>query len=98
MWLTCGRLIDIKQNVNFLPVALLPFIQNCQTLTQTRMHSNIKTVSHGSMRVQILPALEDNFMYLIIDDKTNEAAIVDPVEPKKVVLLKNIIATLTLTH
>ena len=50
------------------------------------------------MRVQILPALEDNFMYLIIDDKTNEAAIVDPVEPKKVVLLKNIIATLTLTH
>ncbi|CAB3982531.1 hydroxyacylglutathione hydrolase, mitochondrial isoform X1 [Paramuricea clavata] len=48
------------------------------------MHSNIKTVNHGSMRVQILPALEDNFMYLIIDDKTKEAAIVDPVEPKKV--------------
>jgi glyoxylase-like metal-dependent hydrolase (beta-lactamase superfamily II) len=54
------------------------------------MHSNIKTVNHGNMRVQILPALEDNFMYLIIDDKTKEAAIVDPVEPNKVVLLKNI--------
>jgi hydroxyacylglutathione hydrolase len=48
------------------------------------MHSNIKNVSHGSMRVQVLSALEDNFMYLIIDETTKEAAIVDPVEPKKV--------------
>lgn len=54
------------------------------TLLQTRMHSNIKNVSHGSIRVQILPALQDNYMYLIIDEKTKEAAIVDPVEPKKV--------------
>lgn len=48
------------------------------------MHSNIKNVNHGSMRVQVLPALQDNFMYLIIDENTKEAAIVDPVEPKKV--------------
>lgn len=48
------------------------------------MHSKIKNVNHGSMRVQILSALQDNFMYLIIDENTKEATIVDPVEPKKV--------------
>jgi len=37
------------------------------------------------MRVEILPALQDNYMYMIIDEASKEAAIVDPVEPKKVV-------------
>lgn len=36
------------------------------------------------MKIKILPALEDNYMYLIIDEESNKAAIVDPVEPKKV--------------
>mgnify|MGYP001796786191 FL=1 len=36
------------------------------------------------MRIELLPALEDNYMYLLIDDKTQEAAIVDPVDPDKV--------------
>ncbi|XP_054712648.1 hydroxyacylglutathione hydrolase, mitochondrial-like [Uloborus diversus] len=36
------------------------------------------------MKVKILPALDDNYMYLIIDEVTKNAAIVDPVEPKKV--------------
>ena len=33
------------------------------------------------MRVRVLPALSDNYMYLLVDNKTNQAAIVDPVEP-----------------
>ncbi|XP_016063553.1 PREDICTED: hydroxyacylglutathione hydrolase, mitochondrial isoform X1 [Miniopterus natalensis] len=37
------------------------------------------------MKVELLPALTDNYMYLIIDDDTKEAAIVDPVQPQKVV-------------
>uniref|UniRef100_A0A3P8WGG2 Hydroxyacylglutathione hydrolase n=1 Tax=Cynoglossus semilaevis TaxID=244447 RepID=A0A3P8WGG2_CYNSE len=37
------------------------------------------------MRVELLPALSDNYMYLLIDADTREAAIVDPVEPIKVV-------------
>ncbi|XP_015109877.1 hydroxyacylglutathione hydrolase, mitochondrial [Diachasma alloeum] len=46
-----------------------------------RMHS-LKTIVQGqSMSVHILPALQDNFMYLIVDDKTKEAAVVDPVNP-----------------
>lgn len=36
------------------------------------------------MNVKILPALDDNYMYLIIDESTKEAAVVDPVEPRKV--------------
>ncbi|XP_053206697.1 hydroxyacylglutathione hydrolase, mitochondrial-like isoform X2 [Panonychus citri] len=36
------------------------------------------------MEVKILSALSDNYMYLIIDKETNKAAIVDPVEPEKV--------------
>lgn len=36
------------------------------------------------MKVQILPALQDNYMYLIIDEKSKEAAIVDPVDPETV--------------
>lgn len=36
------------------------------------------------MSVKILPALSDNYMYLIICNKTKEAAIVDPVNPESV--------------
>lgn len=36
------------------------------------------------MDVKILPALQDNYMYLIIDKSTRDAAIVDPVDPESV--------------
>ena len=42
------------------------------------------------MRVKLLPALDDNYMYLLIDEKTNDAAIVDPVEPAKVNIFTDI--------
>ncbi|KAK3765991.1 hypothetical protein RRG08_002234 [Elysia crispata] len=35
------------------------------------------------MRVKVLPALQDNYMYLIIDETSNQCAVVDPVEPDK---------------
>lgn len=37
------------------------------------------------MKVKVLSALEDNYMYLIIDEKTKIAAAVDPVEPDKII-------------
>ncbi|XP_045318345.1 hydroxyacylglutathione hydrolase, mitochondrial isoform X5 [Leopardus geoffroyi] len=43
------------------------------------------TMDQGTLRVELLPALTDNYMYLIIDGETKEAAIVDPVQPQKVV-------------
>ncbi|KAK0591667.1 hypothetical protein LWI29_005958 [Acer saccharum] len=36
------------------------------------------------MKIFHVPCLEDNYSYLIIDEGTKEAAIVDPVEPEKV--------------
>ncbi len=54
-------------------------------LRRKSFHSDCKFVSHqNKMKVCLLPALEDNYMYLLIDENTKEAAIVDPVEPKKV--------------
>lgn len=47
-------------------------------------HSLARSIQMSGMTVKILPALQDNYMYLIIDDKTKDAAIVDPVEPEKV--------------
>lgn len=41
-------------------------------------------VEQTDMKVELLPALTDNYMYLLIDEDTKEAAIVDPVEPQKV--------------
>ncbi|KAJ8678692.1 hypothetical protein QAD02_014479 [Eretmocerus hayati] len=49
-------------------------------------HSDSVGIDHrNKMKVQILPALEDNYMYLVIDEDSKEAAIVDPVAPKSVV-------------
>ncbi|PFX29497.1 Hydroxyacylglutathione hydrolase, mitochondrial [Stylophora pistillata] len=54
-------------------------------LLPAESHSNPLSIVHSNMKVHILPALSDNYMYLVVDDKTQEAAIVDPVEPKKVI-------------
>ncbi|XP_036771817.2 hydroxyacylglutathione hydrolase, mitochondrial isoform X1 [Manis pentadactyla] len=42
------------------------------------------TVEQSTMKVELLPALTDNYMYLVIDGDTKEAAIVDPMQPQKV--------------
>ena len=47
-------------------------------------HSKSTSVFATTMRVEIIPALDDNYMYLLIDEQTKHAAIVDPVEPSKV--------------
>ena len=56
-------------------------------LLSNSCHSSETLTKHIDMRVRLLPALEDNYMYLIIDEKTKECAIVDPVEPRKVLVL-----------
>ncbi|XP_037084053.1 hydroxyacylglutathione hydrolase, mitochondrial-like isoform X2 [Pollicipes pollicipes] len=49
-----------------------------------QFHSQPRTVSQTDMRVRIIPALQDNYMYLLVDEKTKQAAVVDPVEPDSV--------------
>lgn len=59
---------------------VLPFLR------KSTFHSQTSCIQHSSeMQVHILPALSDNYMYLLVDEATKEAAAVDPVEPQKVV-------------
>lgn len=51
---------------------------------QRGSHSVQVQQQYKTMDVEIMPALQDNYMYLIVDKSTNEAAIVDPVEPNTV--------------
>lgn len=59
-----------------------------QTQAAALLHSAVRRnslVEQANMKVELLPALSDNYMYLLIDNDSREAAIVDPVEPIKVV-------------
>ena len=47
-------------------------------------HDSRSTEELEHMTVKLLPALSDNYMYLIIDKATREAAVVDPVNPEEV--------------
>ncbi|XP_065846835.1 hydroxyacylglutathione hydrolase, mitochondrial-like [Oscarella lobularis] len=38
-----------------------------------------------SMKIRPVPALQDNYMYLLIDEKTHKAAAIDPVEPENII-------------
>ena len=53
-------------------------------LLNQKKFSTINFSPLNKMNVVPVEALEDNYMYLLIDDATKEAAAVDPVEPTKV--------------
>lgn len=58
-------------------------------LNRSTPHSVSKLIDLEKMKVKILPALSDNYMYLLIDSGTSQAAIVDPVEPDTVIRAVN---------
>jgi len=45
------------------------------------------------MKVHIIPTLQNNYTYLLVDETSKQAAVVDPVEPEKVVWSLNIVST-----
>lgn len=47
-------------------------------------HTSESVEDLGAMRVRVLPALQDNYMYLVEDKASGQAAIVDPVNPERV--------------
>lgn len=62
---------------------LSPFLANACLKHGLRGTHSAQSLIRPSdkMRVKILPALSDNYMYLLVDEETNEAAVVDPVAP-----------------
>ncbi len=50
-------------------------------------HSRVSVILQPDMKVVLIPALEDNYMYLLIDEDTKQCAAVDPVQPDKVSLI-----------
>ncbi|XP_025163343.1 hydroxyacylglutathione hydrolase, mitochondrial isoform X2 [Harpegnathos saltator] len=54
------------------------------SLNRSGPHVENATMDRGNMKIHILPVLQDNYMYLIVDEATQEAAIVDPVDTKLV--------------
>ena len=54
----------------------------CRLMSST--HTSRSTEELGYMTVHVLPALGDNYMYLVEDKASREAAIVDPANPTEV--------------
>lgn len=55
-----------------------------ENLCRTSFHSSQVIVSQKDMKIRLLPALKDNYMYLLIDEGTKLCAAVDPVEPQTI--------------
>ena len=78
---------------------ILGYISKSGLSSLSESHSKpVSIFTHLNMKVHILPALSDNYMYLVVDEKTQEAAIVDPVEPKKVHLMNFCVFCLFVHH
>ncbi|KAF5289769.1 hypothetical protein FQA39_LY03686 [Lamprigera yunnana] len=81
----------LKQIVTRLPNSVVQRLTEfyCRVNTFARYgfrgtHTAQNCINFEKMKIRILPALTDNYMYLIIDEKTKQAAIVDPVAPETV--------------
>jgi len=67
-------------------VVLSPTLPNrLQTNKVNKMTTPTEKHTWGNLVVIVVPALSDNFMYLIANDQTKVAAVVDPVEPAKLI-------------
>ncbi|KAH9418685.1 hypothetical protein DERP_004011, partial [Dermatophagoides pteronyssinus] len=85
-------------------VTLVPIILwAARSIFRNRFHNQTICHQENTMDVHIISALVDNYMYLIVDKQSGDAAVVDPVEPDKVVELirsmKNLnLRTILTTH
>lgn len=66
-------------------IALYFTVEAWSKIGRRGFHSSEKTVDQNTMKIRILPALSDNYMYLLMDPNTKKAAIVDPVDPDSVI-------------
>jgi len=93
---------NLCKSVVVVSASLFTFKQRYSLLSTCRLLSSGVTTSPARMRVIPVTALSDNYMYILIDQKTSACAVVDPVEPEK--LLKRIadeganLTTILTTH
>ncbi|KAL9265020.1 Hydroxyacylglutathione hydrolase cytoplasmic-like protein [Drosera capensis] len=73
-------LIATHRVVAAAALSRLRFTPRALSATAQHLRSQKKT-----MKILHVPCLQDNYAYLVIDERTREAAAVDPVEPEKVV-------------
>ncbi|KAI0219874.1 Hydroxyacylglutathione hydrolase, mitochondrial [Lamellibrachia satsuma] len=78
-------------------------LQRQRTSSYSRKHSSGSIFHLKNMNIHVLSALDDNYMYLLVDERTKQAAAIDPVEPEKLIeAVKeadvNLIAILTTHH
>ena len=59
-------------------------LQRQRTSSYSRKHSRGSIFHLKNMNIHVLSALDDNYMYLLVDERTKQAAAIDPVEPEKV--------------
>lgn len=66
------------------------FISCLKKLNFKKLSFNSCLTTRYLSKMKILPieALSDNYMYLLVDEKTKECAAIDPVEPQKVSKVK----------
>jgi len=100
LWST--MLLKILCSAFGLSAKLQTFKRRYSLLAACRLFSTGVVTSPTRMRVIPVSALSDNYMYIVIDEKTKACAVVDPVEPEK--LLKRIhddgsnLTTILTTH
>lgn len=56
----------------------------CLPLLLTASRKILTSTVNRKMKVLPIPALSDNYMYLVVDEETSDAAIIDPVSVKDV--------------
>ena len=81
-------LLKILCGVFGLSAKVKTFRRRYTVLTACRLLSSGVVTSLTRMQVIPVRALSDNYMYILVDQKTKVCAVVDPVEPEK--LLKRI--------
>ena len=84
----------IELTANCLFSAVFPLAGSFHNSCCNSSHSKGSIVQLDNMNVHVLPALDDNYMYLLVDERTKQAAAIDPVEPEKVMIDLNTIANL----
>ncbi|TPX36186.1 hydroxyacylglutathione hydrolase [Synchytrium microbalum] len=68
---------------------------------QRRLLATASKAIVRKMKITPIPCLSDNYAYLLLDEHTNKSALIDPVEPSKVLPVAkdtNITAVLTTHH